>query len=75
MTRRRREHYPPPPRDPVLADEFMRSDQYKDKHYAHFYQGMVSSDDGGKGLVFAHPGNLSKLNEETKTLQTDGTFR
>ena len=36
---------------------------------------MVSSDDGEKGLVFAHPGNLAKLNEDTKTLQTDGTFR
>ena len=75
MRRRRRENYPPPPTDPVAADEFMRSDQYKDQQYAQFYKGMVSSDDGEKGLVFAHPGNLAKLNEDTKTLQTDGTFR
>ena len=58
-----------------MADELMRSDQYKDKPYTQFYQGLVSSDDGEQGLVFAHPGNISKLNEETKTLQTDGTFR
>ena len=75
MTRRRREHYPPPPTDPKAANDFMRSAKYKDKNYAHFYQGMVSSADGEKGLVFAHPENLAKLNEETKTLQTDGTFR
>ena len=75
MRRRRRENYPPPPTDPVAADEFMRSDKYKNQHYAQFYQGIVSSDDGEQGLVFAHPGNLAKLNEDTKTLQTDGTFR
>ena len=75
MHRRQRKTYPPAPTDADAADEFMRSLDYSDKTFSKYYQGMVSSDDGGRGLIYAHPGNLAKLNEDTKTLQCDGTFR
>ena len=75
MQRRQRKTYPSAPTDANAADESMRSEQYMGMTFSKYYQGMVSSDDGGRGLVFAHPGNLAKLNEDTKTLQCDGTFR
>ena len=75
ILRAKRENYPPPPIDASAADEFMKSDSYKDKTFAAFYQGVVTDDSGESGLVFAHPGNVAKLDEETKTIQCDGTFR
>ena len=74
--RDRRNTYPPPPSDCEAADEFMTSDQYKDKQFAQFYQGCVTGEEeSDKALVFAHPGNIAKLGEDTKQLNCDGTFR
>ena len=53
----------------------MKSEQYKDKKFAQYYQGLVSGCEEEKALVFAHPHNLSKLDENTKQINADGTFR
>ena len=73
--RDRRETYPPPPENCESADNFMKSEQYRDKQFARYYQGLVSGSDDERALVFAHPDNLAKLDENTKQINADGTFR
>ena len=53
----------------------MRSEQYRDKEFAQYYQGLVSGSDDEKALVFAHSHNMSKLDENTRQINADGTFR
>ena len=72
--REKRLSYPAPPENCEAADRFMKSDTYKDKEFAQFYQGLVTSEDQS-ALIFAHPQNLEKLGEETKQINCDGTFR
>ena len=52
----------------------MKSEQYKDKKFAQFYQGLVSGCEEEKALVFAHPNNLSKLDEHTKQINADAVL-
>ena len=75
LLRDRRDTYPPPPENCESADSFMKDERYSDKQFARYYQGIVSGIDEEKALVFAHPNNLSKLNENTKQIHVDGTFR
>ena len=73
--RDRRETYPPPPEDCAQADKFMQDEQYRDKTFSKFYQGIVTGKENEYALVFAHPQNLEKLDENTKQINADGTFR
>ena len=73
--RDRRGTYPPPPENCASADQFMTSEQYRDKQFAQYYQGLVSGNEEEHALIFAHPQNLSKLDENTKQISADGTFR
>ena len=71
----RRETYPPPPENCESAANFMKSEQYRDKQFAQYYQGLVSGSDDEKALAFARPDNLAKLDENKKQINADGTFR
>ena len=61
MRRRRRGVTPPVPQDAIDADKYLRDEQYKDTVYAKYYIGLVQSEDGGYGLVFASRGNIILL--------------
>ena len=50
--RDRRETYPPPPEDCAQADKFMQDEQYRDKTFSKFYQGLVTGKENEYALVF-----------------------
>lgn len=57
MRRRRRGVTPPVPQDAIYADMYLRDEQYQDTVYAKYYIGLVQSEDGEFGLIFASRGN------------------